>query len=150
MSRLRTVRGDDHPEAAGRHLVDADTLLTNDRPDGAAYLSGYVVECTLKSLWLLQTGVPVEDRGMPWHKNGHRLDWLNANVASLAMLADARIARYFKSGEAQLVTDLFADWKPEMRYAPACCDAVRVRTWLEAARQLYSSTVAEMWKDGVL
>ena len=56
MSRLKTVQGDDHPEAAGKHLLDAGALLAAGRADGAAYLSGYVVECSLKSIYQLETG----------------------------------------------------------------------------------------------
>ena len=50
MSNLKQPDGDDYPEAALKHLLDADTLLKGRRFDGAAYLSGYVVECALKTL----------------------------------------------------------------------------------------------------
>lgn len=36
--------------AAGRHLRDAEILLENERFDNAAYLAGYVVECSFKIL----------------------------------------------------------------------------------------------------
>lgn len=52
MSRLRLPNGDDHPEAAGKRLSDARVLLPAGRADGAAYLAGYVVECSLKSVLL--------------------------------------------------------------------------------------------------
>ena len=53
MSKLKSKNGDDHPEAAGKHLSDASTLLTASRLDGAAYLAGYVVECSLKAVMLV-------------------------------------------------------------------------------------------------
>lgn len=45
VSRMRLLNGDDHPEASQKHLADAGVLLAQNRPDGAAYLSGYTVEC---------------------------------------------------------------------------------------------------------
>lgn len=56
MSKLARPNGDDYPEAASKHLRDAAALLAAARPDGAAYLSGYVVECSLKSIYQLQMG----------------------------------------------------------------------------------------------
>lgn len=47
-SKLALASGDDHPEAAAKHLADAAALMAAARPDGAAYLSGYVVERGLK------------------------------------------------------------------------------------------------------
>ena len=58
MSQLRQGNGDDYPEAAGRHMQDSGALLAGGRPDGAAYLAGYVVECALKTLIQLETGRP--------------------------------------------------------------------------------------------
>lgn len=49
MSRLKRPNGDDYPEAARKHLRDADALFRGGRFDGAAYLTGYVVECALKT-----------------------------------------------------------------------------------------------------
>lgn len=51
MSKFRCPEGDDHPDAAGKHLLDALTLKENGRFDGAAYLSGYVIECSLKNAY---------------------------------------------------------------------------------------------------
>ena len=49
MSTLRQPNGDDYPEAAPKHLQDADALARSRRFDGAAHLSGYVAECALKT-----------------------------------------------------------------------------------------------------
>ena len=46
--------GDDHPDAAAKNLDDAMTLLAARRFDGAGYLAGYVVECSLKTVIVLQ------------------------------------------------------------------------------------------------
>jgi len=46
--------GDDHPDAAAKNLDDALALLAAGRFDGAGYLAGYVVECSLKTVIVLQ------------------------------------------------------------------------------------------------
>lgn len=74
MSRLALPSGDDHPEAAGRHLTDASILQQDDRCDGAAYLAGYVIECTLKTIIVFRTAA-----GQP---RGHDLDGLSLAAAS--------------------------------------------------------------------
>jgi hypothetical protein len=50
MSNLALGNRDDFPEAARKHLNDAEVLLQADRFDGAGYLAGYVVECSLRTV----------------------------------------------------------------------------------------------------
>ena len=83
MSCLLMPNGDDHPEAAHKHLLDAGVLLAQRRPDGAGYLSGYVVECALKSLYVFETGQPLR---------GHDFVSLTRVVSAVATMAGARIA----------------------------------------------------------
>ena len=92
MTRLRMPNGDDHPEAAQKHLLDSAALLLQERPDGAAYLSGYVVECALKSLYLsVQLVIPAK---LPWKgKTGHDLNHLHGQVSTLSIVAGPTIAR---------------------------------------------------------
>ncbi|RMH27271.1 MAG: HEPN domain-containing protein [Planctomycetota bacterium] len=56
MSNLKRDSGEDHPEAAAKHLDDSLALLDQRRYDNAAYLAGYVIECTMKTLILLEQG----------------------------------------------------------------------------------------------
>ena len=85
MSRLRSPDGDDHPDADQKHLLDAGVLLAQRRPDGAAYLSGYVVECALKSLYVLETGLELR---------GHVFRSLVGQVKAVATVAGAKTAKY--------------------------------------------------------
>ncbi len=85
MSRLRQSNGDDYPEAARKHLQDAVALLSAGRPDGAAYLAGYVVECALKTLLQIENGRA--DRI-------HGLSALHRQVGALAVQANVRTGRY--------------------------------------------------------
>lgn len=53
MSVLAMSSGEDYPEAAKKHFVDAQKLLEQQRFDGAAYHAGYVAECIFRSLLLV-------------------------------------------------------------------------------------------------
>lgn len=148
MSKLRTPQGDDHPEAAGKHLADAEVLLAAGRADGAAYLSGYVVECSLKSLWLHQTGIP--PGRMPWGRSGHDLAYLCSEVAQLSAFADTKVARYVGPTTAAISTASIATWTSEMRYRSPAISLAQAQEWAAIAGQVFQETVFEMWKDGVL
>ena len=141
MSRLRSKNGDDHPDAAHRHLLDAQTLLGQQRADGAAYLSGYVVECALKSLWQLETGHP---------RHGHDLRKLANAVSAVATVAGVKTARYFKQATSHVSTSAIAAWVPEMRYRPATMTSGDAGAWCNIADALFHETVAQMRLDGVL
>ena len=107
MSRLCLPNGDDHPEAALKHLLDAAALLGQRRPDGAAYLSGYVVECALKSLHVLETGRELREHGFAS---------LLRTVSSLATVAGAKTARYLGPATRGVLASPIGHWTPEMRY----------------------------------
>jgi len=141
MSRLRTSNGDDHPEAAHKHLLDAQTLLGQQRADGAAYLSGYVVECALKSLWQLETGQP---------RRGHDLRKLAQAVSAVATVAGAKTARYFKTVTSSVSSSAIAAWRPEMRYWAPTMTTGDAMAWCQIADNVFQETVAHMRLDGVL
>ena len=141
MSRLRTSNGDDHPEAAHKHLLDAQTLLGQQRADGAAYLSGYVVECALKSLWQLETGQP---------RRGHDLRKLAQAVSAVATVAGVKTARYFKQATSSVSSSAIAAWTPEMRYWAPTMTSGDAMAWCQIADNVFQETVAQMRLDGVL
>jgi len=149
MSKLRTSQGDDHPDAALKHLLDAQVLLGQKRADGAAYLSGYVVECALKSLWLHETGVPSAGSN-PWGRKGHDLNLLASNVAALASVAGTKTARYFKSATSGVLSTAIAPWRPEMRYRSPAMSQGDAQTWCDIADAVFQETIAQMRLDGVL
>ena len=141
MSRLRTSNGDDHPEAAHKHLLDAQTLLGQQRADGAAYLSGYVVECALKSLWQLETGQP---------RRGHDLRKLAQAVSAVATVAGVKTARYFKQATSSVSSSAIAAWTPEMRYWAPTMTTGDAMAWCQIADNVFQETVAHTRLDGVL
>lgn len=143
LSRLRCPNGDDHPDAAGKHLDDALILMHNGRFDGAAYLSGYVVECSLKTLIILQTKKS---------EIGHNLDKLSKKALEFAGMPTSKTARYNKIIKDKLaIGDPNNGWKETMRYcAPNRLSPDEARIWVEEAKRVYESTVVQMKKDGVL
>lgn len=147
MSKLRTPGGDDHPDAALKHLLDAKTLLGLSRADGAAYLSGYVVECALKSLWLRETGVPPGK--MPWG-GSHKLSFLTAHISALASVAGSKTARYFNTPVRNVATSTIGVWDPGMRYRPPSKSTAEAQAWCEIADTIYLKTIAQMLLDGVI
>ena len=141
MSRLRLPNGDDHPDAAQKHLLDAGVLLTQQRPDGAAYLSGYVVECALKSLYILETGQALR---------GHDFRSLVGQVNAVAMVAGAKTAKYLGRATSGVLTSAIGGWTPEMRYHAPSMALGDAQSWHACARDVFQETVHQMRLDGVL
>jgi hypothetical protein len=148
MSTLALTNGDDHPEAAQKHLLDAQILLAQQRADGAAYLSGYVVECALKSLWLLEKGV--SSGNPPRGRQGHDLTYLNFQAAAFASVAGARTARYFKTAMTGVSQSSIAAWTPDMRYRSPTITLANAHAWYVIADAVFHETIAQMRLDGVL
>ena len=140
MSNLALPNGDDHPEAAQKNLADAQILCAQHRPDGAGYLSGYVVECALKALWLIEVGVP--SGPAPWGRRGHDLSYLRAQVSALATVAGASTAKYFGASVAGVSTSAIATWTPELRYRPPMITERQAEAWCREAEAIFNETMA--------
>lgn len=141
MSRLVNINGDDYPEAAGKHLIDASSLLTAGRADGAAYLTGYVVECCLKSIYQLETGQPLR---------GHNLVSLHSQVSAVAAAAGSRTAKYLGIATTSILTSPIGSWQPDMRYRAASMSIADAQTWHHSAHHIFQETIAQMHLDGEL
>ena len=141
MSRLALPNGDDHHEAAHKHLLDARVLLAQQRPDGAAYLSGYVVECALKSLYVLEMGQALQ---------GHRFGALVNQVSAVATAAGAKSAKYFGAATTGVLGSAIGSWAPEMRYRAPSLALGDAQTWHNYAWDVFQETVHQMRLDGVL
>jgi HEPN domain-containing protein len=147
MSKLALKNGDDHPEAAKKHLSHAEALSKAGYPDGAAYLAGYVVECSLKSVMLLQTNAP----NPKWRgKDGHDLPKLHSDLINLATRPGSRIGRYLRTAVEKLPEAGILAWNPEMRYRAPSIGHTEAANWVDHARLVYSETVGKMILDGVI
>lgn len=145
MSSLRMASGEDHPDAAAKHLSDAAALYACDRWDGTAYLAGYVAECSLKSVILVGTsGATTRDaRGHDLGVlSGRALHWLSAAPFS------GRTAKYQPA--LGLAPTIEARWSVESRYLPERLTQAEATTFFNEAEALYKATVLEMRKDGLL
>jgi hypothetical protein len=145
MSKIRQPSGDDYPEAAAKHLADAKSLLGANRTDGAAYISGYVVECALKSLVLVESG---NARAF-----GHQLTNLSQHVLHLAAQAGARTARYKpKINPSPSICDGRPNgWYETLRYREVgAVTATTAAAWVGEAEAIFTSTVVPMRIDGLV
>ncbi len=142
MSKIRDAQtGDDYADAAGKHLADAVALFCAGRFDGAAYLSGYVVECALKTVIFLETGDP----------HGH-LPHISPAATRLAALPGARTARYFRVPAAgHPMYGGPSAWAPGRRYWPPRPNAEAEATaFLQEAVEMYDSMLVPMALDGLV
>ena len=144
MSTKRQQTGEDYPEAAFKHCEDARHLMSGNRPDGAAYLAGYAVECTLKTLVQVEAGNARLIRS-------HNLNDLSSQALRLAATATSKTAKYIS---APTVTTLNygqppAGWVEYLRYFPAgTIPAPTAEQWVTEAERLYTELIGELRKDG--
>lgn len=141
MSRLVQQNGDDYPEAAGKHLNDASHLLRGSRFDGASYLSGYVVECCLKTLIQVETGQAFRS---------HDLTGLERTLANLAALAGARTTSFYTTISATVRSGAISAWDPGMRYRAPTASQGQAQAWHAEAGQVYAGSVGSLILDGVI
>lgn len=132
---------DDYPRAACKLLADALVLKARHRYDGAVYLAGYVVECSLKALIKLEVGQV---------KRTHDLAKLHDTVARLVSEADVRTARFAEPLADVLRNAGIIAWDPQMRYCAPTADADQADQWTTEARHVYSVVVGGLVMDGTL
>jgi HEPN domain-containing protein len=135
----------DYPAAAEKHLTDAELLLNEGHPDGAGYLSGYVVECVLKTYILIeQTRINPSDRH-------HKLNDLSQSALSFATIQNARTAKYpIATTAGHSMYDSNTGWRETLRYRPATTITdTQAREWFTEAEAVYSS-IPQMKLDGLI
>ena len=141
MGNLRQSNGDDYPAAALKHLQDADVLLKGRRFDGAAYLSGYVVECALKTLIQVESGKV---------RYSHELTDLLDELDVLAVQATTRTGRLYVRVAAALRTADVLRWQPPMRYRGPEVTSSEADAWLRNAREAYDLIVGDLILEGAI
>ena len=133
---------DNYPEAARKHVLDSEALLTVMRYDGAGYLAGYGVECTLKTLIWVESGR--RDRR-------HNLGDLSTSALNLLSLPGQKTASYVKRPN---ITSLLygpAGWRETLRYeAEGAVLQADSEAWVFEARRLYDEIIFPMILDGVI
>ena len=133
---------DDYPGAASKHVLDSEALLAANRFDGAGYLAGYAVECTIKTV------AQVEGKDLI----GHNLGELSRKALALVALPSGRTARYLRSPNITSMTygDL-PGWKEAIRYqGVGYVTQTNAAAWVAEARRLHDAVIKQMKLDGVL
>lgn len=178
MSNLADPEGDDFPAAAAKNLDDANALLAASRTDGAGYLAGYVRECSLKAVIVLDfiarevrlaPGTTLKDaltssapadqaaveagrmKGLKEaRKHGHKLGQLSAKAQALAAVPGGAVARYILPPNASSALEA-EGWRETLRYrAAGIVDASKASRWVDDAKTIYLKTVGAMRRDGVV
>jgi len=133
---------DDYPGAASKHVLDSEALLAANRFDGAGYLAGYAVECTIKTV------AQVEGTRL----SGHNLGELSRDALVLVALPSGRTARYLTNPG--FTTLRYGDppgWKENMRYqAVGFVNQTDAATWVAEARRLHDEVIVQMKLNGDL
>lgn len=126
--------------AAGKHLDDAHDLLSRARYDNAAYLSGYVAECSLKAL--------LAAHGTAGKLFGHDISALRGPALQLAVLLAPGAARY-RPPAGPGPDHLEAHWDPSMRYT-ACgqINSASAIAFVDGATSYYDALVVPLRLDG--
>lgn len=147
MSNLRQASGEDYPDAARKNYLDARALMARRRYDGAAYLSGYVVECLLKTLIQVDRAT-----NAPIMEFRHNLSEMSEEALKLMKMPSSRTARYYPSGSS--FTSLPYDtppfgWKETLRYHhEGTIPKTTASAWISEAKRLYQHVLWGLIKDG--
>jgi hypothetical protein len=133
---------DNYPEAVKKHVLDSEALLHVNRYDGAGYLAGYAVECTLKTIILVET------RGTG---GGHALNALTARALQLQSLPGQKTAKYVtQSGITSLLYGP-TGWRETLRYEREGTVLQADSTaWVSEARRLHDEVIRPMEVDGLI
>jgi HEPN domain-containing protein len=121
---------------AYQRLEDGDLLFERlERSNAAIYLSGYAVECILKSLLLTHT--PARRRAVLLASFrgaiAHNIDWLRQQLVSRGIRTPAAEARHLS---------YVTSWSTDLRYEPGPGDPQDAKAFLRAARAILA------WANG--
>jgi hypothetical protein len=133
---------DNYPEAAWKHVIDSEALLNVKRYDGAGYLAGYAVECTLKTL------IQVENTR---RVRVHDLNYLSSEVLRLLSLPAQRTARYVTNPNITSLQFGSGGWRETIRYeAGGFVSQTDSEAWVAEAKRLCDEIIIPMKLDGVI
>ena len=137
------VRTDRFAQAAGRHFRDAQILNANGRNDNVVYLSGYVVECSLKTVILLYADA---QRARSF---GHKLASLQTEALKCLRVLTPHADLSWPKGPVN--PTVVEDGHPERRYwASGAWTSTDAITAIDQAGDLYKRFVVDLVLDGKL
>lgn len=128
-------------QAAGRHIQDAQILITHQRYDNAVYISAYSVECILK---LFVNYYTENDLAKSYN---HNLLQLNEATTSKLLIIFPHISNLAEVTQTQL--QQLSNGHPERRYwANYYLSAEEAQQCFITAKNLYEHTVSNLILDG--
>ncbi len=136
---------DSFPQAAARHLHDAQILLDKQRWDNAVYLAGYVVECSFKVLVTVYISEDIEEI----KTYGHDLKKLQGKAMN-------RLRLMYPVLDMQLPTSriqgtILSRNHPERRYAKSgLWNKTEAKDAVERAEQIYQEIIPKLILDGII
>jgi hypothetical protein len=142
---------DSFPQAAARHLHDAQILLNvlneerEERLDNAVYLAGYVVECSFKVLVTVYLSEDIEEI----KTHGHDLKKLQGKAMN-------RLRLMYPVLDMQLPTSriqgtILSRNHPERRYAKSgLWNKTEAKDAVERAEQIYQEIIPKLILDGII
>jgi HEPN domain-containing protein len=143
MSKLRQTTGEDYPEAAEKHLKDSNALMAQNRYDGAAYLAGYAVECSLKTIIQKERGTA---------PRLHDLKNLKKEALKLAIVTSKKTAKYARRNiwsHSSILAYKCGGWDECIRYLPpGSISDSNAKTWLREADNIFKSVIIQMQLNG--
>ncbi|NEO52726.1 MAG: HEPN domain-containing protein [Okeania sp. SIO3B5] len=128
-------------QAAGRHLHDAEILLSQHRWDNAVYLAAYVVECAFKVI------VEQYIKNQACSKFGHDLTELQGKAVErlrvMYPILDTQLPISRTNGT------VLADDHPERRYAKSdlWCESQAIEA-VKRAGKIYNEIIPRLILDG--
>jgi len=132
---------EDYFSSGLRHYEDSRELAARGRSDTAAYLAGYVIECSLKKLIEVHT-----DRTARGY--GHDLAGMSGPALSLAALLAPASARY-RVDTIPALQAAMAYWNPALRYwTTGDVAAADAAIMLEAAHEVAMNILVPLVLDG--
>jgi hypothetical protein len=175
VSNLAHTNKDDYPAAARKHLLDAGALVAAGRFDGAGYLAGYAVECSLRTIVMVgayarRAALPHGDLRMALAPGSqtlkryrraayddarniggdHDLDDLAAATTTYAHELNAATVSYAPTID-RAQAPFGGAWTHKLRYrAEGDTGEANARAWITTAETLYTSSVGLMMRDGVV
>ncbi len=131
------------PQAAGRHLRDALTLLDAQRWDNAVYLAGYVVECAFK---LLVEQYFKNDRAAV-KKYGHDLTELEGRAMERLRILYPILDRQLPAS--RTFGTVLPQYHPERRYAKSeLWTEAEARQAVQRAEEIYREIIPKLVLNG--
>ncbi len=152
----RRKNTEDYPDAARKHLEDATALQAAKRHDGCLYLSGYVVECALKSVFLHEASWDPTSRTYLTRKLNAELDRLQVPNHNLGNLHEelTRVTASATALSAKYVPPPPPTppprWNASLRYRAPCVAERDSVAMLAEAKRVFEHTIVRMRLDGVL